>query len=92
MVVLRNEMPRKSIMTGLQYAEDQVESLAQMVGRDAPCEDVLVQLAELRAVLEDVAAILIRERFRQMIQVAFEAESTDAAVRECCAVMKYAKR
>jgi DNA-binding FrmR family transcriptional regulator len=80
------------VLRRLQVAEGRVRALRLMIGRGTPCEDVLMQLTEFRAELEDVAAIIIEARFREVIPVAFEAESIDEAVRECSAVMKYARR
>jgi DNA-binding FrmR family transcriptional regulator len=59
---------REQIMVRLRRAEGQLRGVQRMLDEDAPCEDVLVQLAAVTAALDQVGLHLIGERLRQCQQ------------------------
>lgn len=59
---------REQIMVRLRRAEGQIRGVQRMLGEDAPCDDVLVQLAAVTAALDQVGLHLIGERLRGCVQ------------------------
>lgn len=59
---------RDQILVRLRRAEGQLRGVQRMIDEDAPCEDVLVQLAAVTAALDQVGLHLIGARLRQCQQ------------------------
>lgn len=55
-------------MKRLRRAEGQLRGVQRMLDEDAPCDDVLVQLAAVTAALDQVGLHLIGQRLRQCQQ------------------------
>lgn len=52
---------REKLHNRLRRIEGQVRGIARMVERDAPCVEILIQIASVRAAAEQVALLTIKD-------------------------------
>jgi DNA-binding FrmR family transcriptional regulator len=53
-------VPRPQIISRLKKIEGQVKGVQNMVEQERPCEDIMIQLAAIKAALESVAGQVLR--------------------------------
>ncbi len=53
-------VPRPKIISRLKKIEGQVKGVQNMVEEERPCEDIMIQLAAIKAALETVAGQVLR--------------------------------
>ena len=56
------------LLVRLRRAEGQIRGVQRMIAEDAPCEDILTQMAAVKAAVDQVGLQLIGERLRTCAQ------------------------
>ena len=59
---------REKLRKRLRRIEGQVRGLARMVERDAPCAEILTQIASVRAAAEKAAVLIIKDHIEHHVR------------------------
>ena len=69
----------RAVINRLARAEGHLRGVRGMVEQGAPCPDVLMQIAAVRAALDRVARIVLSDHMESCLRTATEGEAGDAA-------------
>ena len=72
----------KAVANRLARAEGHLRAVRRMVEEGAPCPDVLVQIAAVRAALDRAARIVLSDHMESCLRQAAEGEAADKAWEE----------
>ena len=76
------------LLKRLKRIEGQVRGLAQMIGDDRYCVDILTQVAAVQSALDATALQLLEDHTRGCVSGAIRAGNGDAAIRELMTVVQ----
>lgn len=80
---------KKAVANRLARAIGHLEKVKRMVENDEDCAEVLVQLAAVRAALENAGKVILREHIQHCIVDAVEDGDEDAILDLCDAIDKF---
>lgn len=80
---------QKAVVNRLARAIGHLEKVKRMVENDEDCAEVLVQLAAVRAALENAGKVILREHIQHCIVDAVEDGDEDAILDLCDAIDKF---
>jgi len=77
-----NHENREKVIKRLARIEGHVRGIKRMVDEDTPCPDVLVQIAAVRAALNNVGQIILEDHLRSCMVKAINDGEFDEAMRD----------
>ena len=83
----RGHPHRDVVLRRLKRAHGQLAGIIQMVERDAPCRDVLTQVAAVRGATHKAATLLLRDHLKSCVADAYATGGGDAAAEELVALL-----
>lgn len=78
---------RDIVLRRLNRAHGQLAGIIQMVERDAPCRDVLTQIAAVRGAVHKAATLLLRDHLKSCVADAYATGEGEAAADELVALL-----
>ena len=82
---------QKAVVNRLARAIGHLEKVKRMVEEGHDCSDVLVQLAAVRAALDNTGKVILKDHMRHCMVDAVAAGDEDAIVDLCLAIDKFMK-
>ena len=79
---------KQALLKRLNRVEGQVRGIAQMIGDDRYCVDVLTQVAAVQSALDAVALQLLEDHTRGCVADAVRTDGGDKAIAELMTVVK----
>ncbi len=79
---------KHALLKRLNRIEGQVRGVAQMIGNDRYCVDVLTQVAAVQSALDAVALQLLEDHTRGCVATAIRSDGGETAIQELMAVVK----
>ena len=79
---MRDCMDVGSIVSRLRKVEGQVRGITNMVQKDVPCEDILVQIAAVRSALHKTGQIILEGHLHHCVLDGIEAGNADDTIKK----------
>ena len=79
---------REKVQVALRRIEGQVRGIGRMIDQDRYCIDVLTQVAAVRAALERVSLILLKDHIEHCVTDAIQSGNGSAKVKELSAAVE----
>lgn len=73
---------RHDLVNRLRRIEGQVKGIVKMIEEEAPCSEVLMQVAAARAALNSMGSIIFATHFRQCLETAIKEDGDSGFIEE----------
>ena len=70
---------RNQVVRRLKRAHGQLGAIIQMMERDAPCRDLLTQMAAVRGAVQRAATVMLRDHVKSCVSDAYSSGRGEAA-------------
>jgi DNA-binding FrmR family transcriptional regulator len=78
---------RQNLVNRLRRIEGQVRGIAKMIEEEAPCAEVLMQVAAARAALNKAGSLIFTTHFRQCLEAAVQEDKGSDLVDEVMSML-----
>lgn len=89
---MRKCMDVSKVQTRLKKVEGQVRGISEMVGKDVPCEDILVQINAAKSALHKVGQIILEGHLQHCVREGIEHGDAEKTISEFAKAVEHFSR